>query len=111
MEWNAFGSSWNSTKNAITELSKETPDYDKVYPVLRNIKSGGSRLIGLMKRRAMSLNLMLPEDKRIESVHSKKNDDGTATFFAKDKDGTIVYTTKFTTYTSGVKARSIDVPK
>lgn len=113
MAWNAgVGSAnWNDTKTAVAEMSKEKPDYTKVYPVMGNFKSDGKWLRGLMKRRAMAINLMLPETKRIKSIHSQKNADGSVKFYAKDAGGTIVFSRTKKTGIDGVTDGFINVPQ
>jgi len=90
MVWNAGqrASLWNDPKNAINELKKDNPNYNIVYKVMRNLNSGGVANRGVLKRRAMSLNLMITDDsKKIEKIKTYKLPNGKTRFSAITKSG------------------------
>lgn len=84
---------WDSTRQAVEELSKQDPDYSVVYRPLQNFRSGGNWSIGLLRRRAMALNLMLPEDRQINSVKTTQLDNGKIRYEALDSSDTAVFST------------------
>ena len=94
MAWNAGlgAAGWNDTKNAVTELSKTNPDYNKAYKVMQNIRTSGVISRGLLKRRAMSLNLMIQDnDYKIDSVKTYKLPNGKVRFSAITKKGVEIF--------------------
>lgn len=84
---------WDSTKKSVEEMSKPDPDYFVVYQPLQNFRSGGNWSIGLLRRRAMALNLMLPEDRQIDSVRATQLDNGKIRYEALDPSNSVVFST------------------